>query len=60
MVQWVKNPIASAQVAVEEQVQSPAPALGKGSGIGHSCGSDSIPEPGTSLCPRYGHKKNSF
>ena len=26
-------------------------------GIGHSCGSDSVPSPGTSICHRCGKKK---
>ena len=54
MAQWVKNLTAAAQVAAEVQVQFP----GRGSGlkfwhchtcgIGHNCGSDSIPGLGIS------------
>ena len=29
----------------------------KGSGIGHSCGLDSVPGLGTSMCNKWGHKK---
>ena len=60
MTQWVKNPTTAAQVAAEVQVQSlasliPGPVQWvKGSDVavavtGHSCGSDSIPGPGTSI-----------
>ena len=67
MAQKVKDPVLSqvaAQVTDEGQVQPPAQYSGLriqscGScGVGHTCGSDSIPGLETSLCLRCGHKKN--
>ena len=61
VVQWIKNPTAVAQVAVEAQVQSPAwhngfkgPIVAK-HGTGCSCGLESVLGPGTSTCCQYGH-----
>ena len=62
MVQLVKNPTKGALVAVEMWVQSPARPSGLKDLVllwvwrGHSCGSDSIPGPGTSKCLKFGHK----
>ena len=55
MTQWVKTLTAEAHVAVEVRVQSLASTVGQriwrchSCGIGHSCSSDSIPGPGTSI-----------
>ena len=64
VVQWVKNPSAAAPVTAEAWVQSPA----QHSGLrirhcltcGHSCGSDSIPGPGTSTCVEMKKKKRIY
>ena len=61
MVQWVKNPPAVAQVIVEVQVkilsqtQSIWHCCSKS--VGYSCGSDSLPGLGTSICCRCNYKK---
>ena len=64
MAQWVKNPTAAAQVAVEVQVQSLAQhselkdlALPQFCG---SCDSDSFPGPGTSIPWGQPLKKKNF
>ena len=54
--QWIKNPMALAQVAVEVWVFSPVSAEGQriqvfhSCGIGCSCDSNLIPGQGTSMC----------
>ena len=56
MVQWVKNLTAVAWVAAEVWIRSSA--LGSGlkdqcccsCSVGHICGLDSVPGPGTSIC----------
>ena len=55
--QWPKDPTAASQVAAE--VGAPSPARHSGLRIQHchSCGSDSVPGPGTSTCCGCGHKK---
>ena len=67
VAQWVKNLIAVAGVAAEVLVWSPArhsglkePAWLQRYDIGHSCGSDSIPGPGTSIGLRCVARKNIF
>ena len=57
MVQWVKNLISVAQIAAEVWVRSLAWHSGLKNTVlrhlrhkGHSCGSDSVPSLGTSVC----------
>ena len=61
MVQCVKNPTAAAQVVAAALVGSPAQHSGLGCccscGVDGSCGSVSIPGPGTSICHGCSHKK---
>ena len=59
VAEWVKNPTAGAQVTADAWVWLLAWCGGLrilSWGIGSSCGLDSFPGLGTSICPRYGHK----
>ena len=49
MAQWVENPTALAQIAVETQVQSLAGHSELSCSLGHRCASDSIPGPGIEI-----------
>ena len=56
MAQWVRDPNVVAQVALEVQILSLAPCSGLriwcclSCGVDHSCGSDSVPGLGISIC----------
>ena len=57
MAEWVKNLTALAEV----HIPSSACCSGlKDPKLDHSCGLDSIPGPGTFMCPGYGHKYKSY
>ena len=61
VAQWVKNLTAVAQVSAEAQVQSPGPCSGLKDPVWlllwhrSSCGLDSVPGTGTSMCCRCSH-----
>ena len=63
MAQQVKNATAMVQIAVEAWVRSLALHSGlkvwhgRSCGTGHSCGWDSVPDLGTSICCGRGRKE---